>query len=343
MARLDFLFDKSFVKASDALKSSKELILKRQRGEKLGYVTRWARLTKQLGGEVPLGTTFAIAARPGIGKSTIANLIAIDTFKLNEELNTVFLYWNWEMPSDQQGLRFISNKTKKSYAKLVGLEQDINDNDFAVIDQFYHELSEYNIFYIDERKSPSEIYKIVQAVKAMHKDYNIVNLFDHSRLVAKDKDIRSEEEKITSLYSTCAKMAKDFNSLNYVLSQLNREQVKDVKQSANNYRLPAAEDLFGSDGAAQFSNIILCLDRPEIHNIPTYSVELPEGLGTKNLSTENLILGNLAKNRNGPMGHLYFEADMSTFTIEDHKIYQEVYNLLRQRNSRPNFNPNVQL
>lgn len=345
MARLDFLFDKSFIKASDALMSSKELILKRQRGEKLGYLTRWKKLTKQLGGEVPMGTTFAIAARPGVGKSTIANLIAIDTFALNLDLNTIFLYWNWEMPNDQQGLRFISNKTKKSYAKLVGTDQDVNDLDFLLIEEFYQELSEYNIFYIDDRKTPSEIYKLVQTIAKTHQDYKIVNLFDHSRLTGKEKDVKTEEEKITALYSTAAKMAKDFNCLNYILSQLNREHVKDMKQNPDKYRPPGQEDLFGSDGAGQFSNIILCLDRPELHNIANYTINLPPqfNLPPETISTQDLILGNLAKNRNGPMGMLYFKANMETFTIEDHEIYDIVEQKVKVSRSRINYNPNIKV
>lgn len=308
-------------RGSEAISQGYQFMLKRKAGENLDYITRFEYLNKNLGGGLPLGTNVIIGARPSIGKSALLNLLALDIFRCNPSRKVIVLYFNLEMPSYQQGLRYLSNYTGKSYLDLVSKEVTLTAEENSFLVSLQEEFSKYNLFFVDTPKTPNQMYDMIYKVKDLYKEYDIFVLVDHSRLVLKNSSyVKTEEEKLTDLYATLARANKELNSSSIVLSQLNREQERDSFKLK--YRYPSTSDLFGADSAGQFGNIIMLLDRPEKFKVKDVDVYSPTG--TIKVSSKNLIVGVLDKNRNGPVGKLYFEYNKASFDIVTHSVYADI-------------------
>ena len=72
---------------------------------------------------------------------------------------------------------------------------------------------------------------------------------------------------------------------------------------------PMLSDLFGGDSIGQDAHVVMMLQRPnDLYGITeTYCGEDPTGL----------LACHVEKNRDGLLGMIPFEADMSTFTIKE--------------------------
>src|SRR5574344_852641 len=67
-------------------------------------------------GGIRLGEQMTIAARPGVGKSSIANLLILSMLEKNPNLKLLFFYWTLEMSVQEQVLRLMSYYIKTKTA-----------------------------------------------------------------------------------------------------------------------------------------------------------------------------------------------------------------------------------
>ncbi|NJO63978.1 MAG: hypothetical protein HC836_39115 [Richelia sp. RM2_1_2] len=110
-----------------------------------GYLTRWRQTNQLLGGSLGFGQNLVIGARPGVGKSAYVNLLAFDIIELNPTIDTIILYWNFEMSAYRQGIRLISNKLSLSVNELMSaknpLEKEAIESVVNIIKTFQINLS----------------------------------------------------------------------------------------------------------------------------------------------------------------------------------------------------------
>ena len=104
-------------------------------------------------------------------------------------------------------------------------------------------------------------------------------------------------------------MQSKFNVVNILLSQLNRN-IEQEHRARNQYQ-PLLTDLFGGDSIGQDAHAFMILNRPhDLYGITAkYCDEDPRGL----------LACHVEKNRDGLLGMISYEADMSTFTIKERR------------------------
>ena len=134
----------------------------------------------------------------------------------------------------------------------------------------------------------------------------VINIFDHSRLI-KGSSEQSELQKLNEISKGCMWMQARMDVINVLLSQLNRN-IEQEHRAKNQYQ-PLLTDLFGGDSIGQDAHVVMILNRHyDIYGITkTYCEEDPVGL----------LACHVEKIRDGLLGMIPYEAEMSTFTIQE--------------------------
>jgi replicative DNA helicase len=288
---------------------------RRQAGEAWGFKTAWSKLNEALGCGIPYDATVTIGARTGVGKSAFVNIMILDIFRLNPDDNIIGLYWNWEMPAYQQGTRIISNKINKSVQELLSSKVPIDNFTLSQSKEIKQMFMNYNIYFVDNAVNIADIESIIREIHAENKDFRIINIFDHTRLILGSGE-KTEEDKIHKFYSMCTRTVKQCNCTNIVISQLSRK-VEDDNIIISKYRAPKTSDIFGADAAGQYSNTIMLLHRPELYGVLSQPLQR-DRLGNiiKELDTRGKLFLEITKNRDGPAGTIIFEQDLKNNTIK---------------------------
>lgn len=295
--------DKSISKIKDAIA-----------GIKNSYVLRWKTLNEALGGGLEFGTTTTIGARSGVGKSTFVNLITNDIFELNEDINTILLYWNFEVPSYKQTLKKISENSKRSVKQLLrGDLSDLFDNVESQAENIKDKYKDKHYYFIDTTTNCDNIKKINETFfrKSEFKDFKIVNILDHSRLITERSSDINEEQKITGMYKKFIEFCNDYGATNICISQLKKDYQTDLDKK--NYRAPGIGDVFGSDGIVQCSDVVLLLHRPDQNNKSTYSYNKivdEETIYIQDEDTNKKLYVEIVKQRNGGLGTVPLKQDL---------------------------------
>jgi replicative DNA helicase len=286
--------DKSIVNVVDAREGNRKV-----------FSTQWNRLNRNLMGGLQPGKMYVIAGRPGVGKSAFSNQLIFDVLDRNHDKNVVVLYWSFEMPGEQQILRAGSKHTKLQTAELLSVDSKLSDESYADYVQSVQKYNRYPIYFCSVPKDVHEIERSVNSVKEQLYEPTIINLIDHSRLVPSTLDI--ELHKLNELSKTCMYMQAQHNSITILLSQLNRNIEQEFR--AKNQYQPMLTDLFGGDSIGQDAHVVMMLQRPyDLYGITdTYCGEDPRGL----------MAVHVEKNRDGLLGMIPFETDLSTFTINE--------------------------
>jgi len=274
-------------------------------GKRPVFPTKWARLNKNLLGGLQPGKMYVIAGRPGVGKSAFSNQMIFDLLDHELKEKVVVLYWSFEMPGHQQILRAGSKDVKKQVLDLLSVEQRLSEEDYEL---YKNEVSKYKKYPIYFNNIPRNIEYIKDAnveITNKNPDARIINIFDHSRLVVGKAE--SELQRLNELSKGCMWMQAKMGVINILLSQLNRNIEQEHRAKAQ-YQ-PLLTDLFGGDSIGQDAHVVMMLQRPyDLYGITeSYCNEDPVGL----------LAVHVEKNRDGLLGMIPFEADMSTFTINE--------------------------
>ena len=138
-----------------------------------------------------------------------------------------------------------------------------------------------------------------------HPEHTVINLFDHSRLIRGNED--TELRRLNTISKGCMWMQSKLGVINILLSQLNRNIEQEHRAKAQ-YQ-PLLTDLFGGDSIGQDAHVVMMLQRPnDLYGITDkYCGEDPKGL----------LALHVEKNRDGLLGMIPYEAEMSTFTIKE--------------------------
>ena len=274
-------------------------------GNRPVFPTKWKRLNRNLLGGLQPGKMYVIAGRPGVGKSAFSNQLIFDLLDNELKEKVIVLYWSFEMPGHQQILRAGSKDVKKEVLDLLSVETKLSEEDYEL---YKSKVLKYKRYPIHFNNVPRTIEYIKETnVDITNNDPNvrIINIFDHSRLVIGQAD--SELQRLNALSKGCMWMQAKMGVINVLLSQLNRNIEQEHRAKAQ-YQ-PLLTDLFGGDSIGQDAHVVMMLQRPyDLYGITeTYCNEDPIGL----------LAIHIEKNRDGLLGMIPFEAEMSTFTINE--------------------------
>jgi replicative DNA helicase len=299
--------DKGFKSINKAISASLYQVQDGMQGKRKIFPTKWPRLNKNLLGGLQPGKMYVIAGRPGVGKSAFSNQLIFDLLDNNKDKKLLVLYWSFEMPGYQQIMRAGAKGTNKEISELLSVDQKLERDAY---DKFKEEVLKYAHYPIYFNNVPRDMEFIKEAnVEFTNKrpDDIIINVFDHSRLILSSKE--QELQKLNEVSKGCMWLQSKIGCINILLSQLNRNIEQEHRAKAQ-YQ-PLLTDLFGGDSIGQDAHVVMMLQRPyDLYGITDpYCGEDPMGL----------LAIHVEKNRDGLLGLIPFEAEMSTFTITERK------------------------
>jgi len=238
------------------------------------------------------GELIIIAARPSMGKTTLALNIARNTAK-----NDYTALFSLEMNNQSLATRMIATESGVSYYNL--LTGKLRNEDGGKIARSAAKIKELKL-YVDDTAGITPIQLLAKARRLKNKyDIKII-IIDYIGLM-RSPEHQQREREISFISSELKALAKSLNIPVVVLSQLNRS----VESRAD--KRPQLSDLRDSGSLEQDADSVIFLYRPEYYGFSTIE---GEGIPSKDIC--QLII---AKNRNGAVTtvNLKFYKDIMKF------------------------------
>lgn len=220
-------------------------------GDTNGIMTGFSELDDMTTGLRP-GQMIIIAARPGVGKSTIGLDIARSCAIRQNKAAIIF---SLEMDRTEITMRLLSAEAKIKLASLRSGK--LSDDDFTRLARKSGEIAEAPL-YIDD--SPNMTMMEIRAKARRLKQQKGLGLIvvDYIQLMSSGKKVESRQQEVSEFSRQLKLLAKELKVPVIAISQLNRgpEQRQDKK--------PAVSDLRESGSLEQDADMVLLLHRPEL-------------------------------------------------------------------------------
>ena len=256
--------------------------LMKQEMDIAGIPTGLPGLDKLITGLKP-GEMFVLAARPSIGKTSLA-LNIMSNVALNEARPTPVGFFSLEMTARQLGVRLLCTESGFS-------EKDFYDGtvtNLTKLTQAAQRIGQAEI-YIDPTPA-LRIRELRSKARRMHSMHGIKAIFiDYLQLMKAEIRSDNRQEEVSTISSGIKALAKELNLPIVVLAQLNRE----VEKSATG--TPKLSHLRESGAIEQDADIVAFLHRERDDQKDSSPEFQSKGLEAK------LIV---EKNRNGQTGHV---------------------------------------
>lgn len=283
--------NKSLVPISDVVKTYYDHIeyLVEHRDETLGVPTGFLDLDRLLGGLQP-SDLIIIAARPGVGKSSLATSIASNVALKS---NGVVAIFTLEMSAEQLVQRMIASQTGIDSQRLrLGRIEDLEWEQFTRASGV---LSEAAIF-IDDSPSPSPM-EIRTKSRRLAAEYDLdLIIIDYLQLMqAGDRRSENRVQEISYISRALKGLARELNVPVIALSQLSRAV------EARQDKRPVLSDLRESGSIEQDADIVMFIYRDEMYDEDSDRANIADII--------------VAKHRNGPTDTvaLRFEPKLTKF------------------------------
>jgi replicative DNA helicase len=284
----------------------------RQLGDVKSIKTPWHKFNDATLDGLEWNTIIVIGARPGTGKTVIADQIVREAHKLNPDQDFRILQFQFEMLGRTQAIREYTSVISKSYKYLCSAEGKLTDED---LDRCYKysqkKVAGSKINVVDNPCTIAEFEKIVLQYYEEYKVPMLVTI-DHSILFQKAAYEKDLQEMLSNLGKTMTQLKKRIPVLFILLSQLNRnsdnpERAEDGKYS--NYILES--DIFGSDALLQHADLLIGVNRPAKQKIKFY------GPDRYIIDDDKTLVFHFLKVRNGEPRISFFRAEFEKMSISE--------------------------
>jgi replicative DNA helicase len=259
-------------------------------GTSTGYVDLDNQLTGLHGGEL-----IVLAARPGIGKTSLAMNIALHVAAVEKRAVAVF---SLEMPAVQLLTRMLATHARVDMRKLRGGR--LTPNDEERISEAANELYKLRL-YIDDSGGLSSFDLRAKARRLKQREDSLgLIVIDYLQLMHQKGKVESRQLEVSEISRALKQLSKELNVPIMALSQLNRK-VEERKGGK-----PMLSDLRESGAIEQDADVVLFIHRED---------EDPEGGGEPQVRTVTPVELIVAKQRNGPIGaiDLVFLSEFTRF------------------------------
>lgn len=273
-----------------------EVLSHMKEGELTGVPTGFKKLDKETSGWQQ-SDLIIIAARPGMGKSSICSATILAAAKQNQSVGVISL----EMSTQQLVTRLVANNSNFHLNQLFrfGFDTHKIQDYFPKLNKLKDNMKDYPVYFNDtpaldirEIKSTARIWKRKHDIKLL--------MVDYLQLI-KDSTKQNREQEISSISGQLKAIAKELEIPVIALSQLSRKV-----EDRGGLKKPQLSDLRESGAIEQDADIITFLWRPEY-----YGFEIPEELENIGANTELSI----AKHRNGSLNRvgIWFDSNKTKF------------------------------
>ena len=208
----------------------------------------------ELTGGLHGGQMIVIAARPGVGKSTLALDIARSA-AIHHQMTTVF--FSLEMSRTELAMRVLSAEGKISMGRLK--KGDLDTEGWTNLATLQGRIDSAPLF-IDD--SPNMTLMEIRAKCRRLKQRNDLKLvvLDYLQLMSSGKKVESRQQEVSEFSRSLKLLAKELDVPVIALSQLNRgsEQRTDKR--------PMVSDLRESGSIEQDADMVILLHREDMYN-----------------------------------------------------------------------------
>ena len=238
-------------------------------------------------GDVEPGSLLVLAARPAMGKTTmlqtIANHVAI--FQ-----NKPALIMSGEMPMDQIAMRMCCAIGPADIGRVRNAPHTLSQDEFTAYTNAVTLLKNVPML-INDTSRPS-IANVRESMRKMKHQYGSIGavFIDYLQIMKTTKQFAREDLKIAYFTGELKALAKQYNCVVVLLSQLNR----DLEKRPN--KRPVLSDLRESGAIEQDADQIVFLYRDEIYNKESKQIGIAEAI--------------VGKNRHGEQGTAYMHAQL---------------------------------
>ena len=232
----------------------------RDNGALTGVPTDFIELDELTGGLHP-GQMIIVAARPAMGKSTLAVDFCRSASMHSRRADGSLIpscYFSLEMGRMELMMRILAAESGVELTKLRGGRQ-MNDRDWKDVAVAYNPVSEAPMF-IDD--SPHlTMPEIRSKALRMKQQHNLgLMVIDYLQLMSSGKRVESRQQEVSEFSRSLKLLAKELDVPVVAVAQLNRGP----EQRTGNK--PQMSDLRESGSLEQDADIIMLLHRPEYYN-----------------------------------------------------------------------------
>jgi replicative DNA helicase len=267
--------------------------LHEHRDEPIGIPTGFHELDRLLGG-LQRGDLLIVAARPGVGKTSLMLNLGYNASFRHRQRVAIF---SLEMSNEQLVQRFVSTETGIESQRLR--TGQLGDEEWGRMSQVCLAMSEMPM-YLDDTPSLSPLDLRVKARRIYQEHGLDLIIVDYLQLMqgeANDKGIRSENrvQEISYISRSLKQIARELKVPLIAGSQLSRV----VEQRSD--KRPMLSDLRESGSIEQDADIVSFIYRDDMYNPDTELKNIAEII--------------ISKNRNGPTGKvdLFFDKSLTAF------------------------------
>lgn len=254
-------------------------------------------------GDVEPGCLFVIAARPAMGKTTMMQVIANHVAVIQKK---PVLIMSGEMPKEQIAMRLCCAIAPANIILVRNTPHLLPKDEFTAYTRAVAMLQKVPM-QINDTSRPS-IANIRESVRKVKHEYGSVGLVlvDYLQIMKTTKQFAREDLKIAYFTGELKAMAKEFDCVVVLLSQLNRELEKRPNKR------PMLSDLRESGAIEQDADQILFLYRDEIYNKESKYIGVAEAI--------------VGKNRHGAPGTSYMHSQLKycQFTNLDNETLMQI-------------------
>jgi replicative DNA helicase len=262
-----------------------------------GIPSGFMELDRKIGGFRP-GQLIVLAARPAMGKTSLALNIAANTAVRYDKKVGIF---TMEMEADELLMRMLSAAAEVEMENMLR-GYGMNEKKLLRIAGTAEILAEKSI-YIDDNGSNTilDIRAKTRRLKAELKGLDLI-IIDYMQLMSVKRNRENRQQEISEISRNLKVLAKELNLPIIALSQLNRGlESRDDKR-------PKLSDLRESGAIEQDADIVMFIYRDEVYNEDS---EFP--------GIAEIIIG---KNRHGSIGKIELRFDAPFTAFRDKDVYE---------------------
>lgn len=279
-----------------------------------GIRTHFVDLDKILGGFHP-GSLNILAARPSVGKSSLALNTAVQVAQTQENQLPVLIF-SLEMPSEMLALRMLSSEAKVPVQQIETAE--IAATEWHELAAAFRRLEKLPILLNDASSlTVRQIAATARRVMSMHGGISMI-VVDYLQLMRADGRQENRVQEVSSISRGLKTLALELRVPILACSQLSR-QVEQRKEHK-----PVLSDLRESGSIEQDADVVMFLSYySSLGDASGMAINTPEYAekmrSMREQSKTTKIYCTIAKNRNGPIGDcpMLFLKDYCKFETGD--------------------------